>query len=108
MKKSGYIITLALALIVCLSLYGAKSWAGERVYHMNGEIAAIDLKYNTAVVEVPIAGRMATVGGPLFPGVVVEKAGKSVDLGSFKAGDRVIVKWQVTDKGHTILALKAK
>jgi len=108
MKRSGYIITLALALIVCLSLYGAKSWAGERVYQMNGEVTAIDLKYNTVVVEVPMAGRMATVGGPLSPGAVLEKTGKSANLGSFKVGDPVVVKWQVTDKGHTILALKAK
>lgn len=108
MKRSGYIITLALALIVCLSFYGAKSWAGERVYQASGEISAIDLKYDTVVVEVPVAGRMATVGGPLSPGAVLEQAGKSADLGSFKVGDRVIVKWQVTDKGHAILALKAK
>jgi len=108
MKRSGYIITLALALIVCLSLYGAKSWAGERVYQMNGEVTAIDLKYNTVVVEVPMAGRMATVGGPLSAGAVLEKTGKSANLGSFKVGDPVVVKWQVTDKGHTILALKAK
>ena len=45
---------------------------------------------------------------PLSPGAILEKAGKPVDLGTFGVGDRVIVKWQVTDKGHTILALKAK
>jgi len=108
MKKSGYIIALALALIVCLSLYGAKSWAGERIYQAWGQISAIDVEYKTVVVEVPVAGRTSTVGGPLSPGAILEKAGKPVDLGAFGLGDGVVVKWQVTNKGHTILALRAK
>jgi len=108
MKRLGYITALTLALIVSLSLHGVKSWAAERIYQAWGEISAIDVEYNTVVVEVPMAGRTSTVGGPLSPGAILEKAGKPVDLRTFGLGDGVIVKWQVTDKGHTILALKAK
>jgi hypothetical protein len=108
MKKSSYIIPFACALILIFSLYGAQSWARERVYQMRGEVTAIDLQYNTVVVEVPMAGSLATVGGPLSTGAVLERAGKSVDLASFKVGDRVLVKWKVTEEGHVILGLKAK
>ena len=77
MKRSGYIIALALTLIVCLSLYGAKSWAGERIYQAWGEISAIDVEYNTVVVEVPMAGRTSTVGGSPFSWSYFGEGGKA-------------------------------
>jgi len=108
MKKSGYIITLALAIIFSLSFYRAQSWAGERIYQMSGEVAAIDLGHNTAVVEIPLAGKMLTVGGPLSSKAVLKRGGQSVGLSDFQVGDRVIVKWEVTEQGHVILSLNAK
>ena len=108
MKKSGFFITLVLALIFSLSFSVAQSLAEERIYKMVGDITAIDLTYNTVVVEVPLVGKTFTVGGPLSSEAVVQKGGQSVDLADFQVGDRVTVKWKLTEKGHLIVFLKAK
>jgi hypothetical protein len=60
MKRSYFIIVLAI--VFSLSLFGAQSWAGERIYQMVGDITAIDLEYNTVVIKVPLAGTTFTVG----------------------------------------------
>lgn len=108
MKRSSYIVTLGLAIILTLSFYGGKSWAGERIYLMTGDITAIDLKYNTVVIEVPLAGKTFTVGGPLSSEAVLERGGQSATLADFQVGDRVTVKWEATGQGHVILLLRAK
>ena len=106
MKRSSYIIVLAT--IFSLSLFGAQSWASERIYQMVGDITAIDLEYNTVVVEVPLAATSFTIGGPLSSEAVLERAGQSVALADFQEGDRVTVKWEATGEGHVILLLRAK
>lgn len=108
MKRSAYIITFVLAVIFSLSSYGAHCWAGERIYEMPGDITAIDLGFNTVVVEVPIAGKSFTVGGPLSPDASLKRGGRTIRLSDFRVGDRVIIKWNATEKGHIILALNAK
>lgn len=108
MKKSGFFITLVLAVIFSLSFSVAQSSADERIYKMVGDITAIDLTYNTVVVEVPLVGKTFTVGGPLSFKAELRKGGQSVDLTDFQVGDRVVVKWEATEKGHLILFLKAK
>jgi len=108
MKKSGFFITLVLALIFPISFFVAQSLAEERIYKMVGDITAIDLTYNTVVVEVPLVGKTFTVGGPLSSEAVVQKGGQSADLADFQVGDRVTVKWKLTEKGHLIVFLKAK
>jgi hypothetical protein len=47
---------------------------------MAGDITAIDLKYNTVLVEVPLAGKTFTVGGPLSSKAVLERGGQSAAL----------------------------
>jgi len=108
MKKSAYMITFVLAVILSLSSYGAHSWAGEKIYDMTGDIAAIDLEFNTVIVEVPLAGKSFTVGGPLSPEASLKKGGRTINLSDFQVGDRVIIKWKATERGHIILALNAK
>jgi len=108
MKRSPYFTTLILAVIFSLYFSGAQSWAGGKKYKMTGDITAIDLTHNTVVIEVPLAGKMFTVGGPLSSKAILKKGGQSVGLADFQVGDRVIVIWEATEQGHLILSLKAK
>jgi len=108
MKTSTYITAMAGAILITLCLLGAQSWSAGPVYQMKGEVAAIDLEYNTVVVEVPVkGGQMLTVGGPLSSEALLQKGGKKVGLADFKVGEQVWVKWRLTDKTHVILFLKA-
>lgn len=76
MRRSSYIILLAI--ILSLSFYGVQSWSVERIYLMTGDITAIDLEYNTVVIEVPLVGKSVTVGGPLSHDAVLQKGGQKV------------------------------
>jgi len=108
MKRSVWFAPLVVAVIFLLCFSGGQSLAGEKVFKMAGEIAAIDLGHNTVVVEVPVGGRLFTVGGPLSPGAVLNRGGQSVGLADFRTGDRVTVTWEATEKGHLIVSLNAK
>jgi len=108
MNRSPYFTTLVLAVIFSISFSGAQCWAGERKYKMTGDITAIDLTHNTVVIEVPLAGKMFTVGGPLSSKAILKKGGQSVGLADFRVGDRVIVIWESIEQGHLILSLKAR
>jgi hypothetical protein len=108
MKRSACLISLVLAVMFSLSFSGAQSWAGEKKYRMTGEITAIDLSHNTVVIEVPLAGKMFTVGGALSSKAILKRGGQSVGLADFQVGDRATVIWEVTEQGHLILSLKAK
>lgn len=106
MKKSVYFIMLVVFLI--FSFFTTQSLAREIIYEMRGEISAIDLAYNTVVIEVPLAGKTFTVGGPLAHEAVVKRNDKAAQLSDFQIGEWVTVKWETTEKGHLILFLKAK
>ena len=108
MKKSPYLVTLFFALILSLSFSVTQSRAGEKIYRMSGEITAIDLRHNTVVVEVPLGDKPCTVAGPLSSKAVLKKDGKSVVLADFRRGDRVLVKWKVTEQGHVVLLLECR
>ena len=108
MNRSPYFTTLVLAVIFSFIFSGAQCWAGERKYKMTGDITAIDLTHNTVVIEVPLAGKMFTVGGPLSSKAILKKGGQSVGLADFRVGDRVIVIWESIEQGHLILSLKAR
>ena len=108
MKRSAYLITFVLGVMLSLSFSGAQSWAAEKIYQMVGDITAIDLVHDTVVVEVPLVGKTFTVGGPLSSEAVLKRGGQSVNLVDFQIGDRVTVKWKLTKEGHLILLLKAK
>jgi hypothetical protein len=108
MKKLSFLGALVLFMVLSLLFSVANSRAGEKIYKMTGNIAAIDQAYNTVVIEVPIRGKTFTVGGSLAPNAVLEKSGQSVHLADFLAGDRVVVTWRQTESGHLILSLTAK
>jgi len=86
----------------------ARSWASESIYQMTGDITAIELEYNTVVIEVPMVGKTFTVGGPLSWKAILKKGHQVVGLSTFQVGDRVKVKWEATEKGHVILSLTDK
>ena len=85
-----------------------ESWAGEKKYRMMGDLKAIDLRYHTAVIEIPIKEKTFTVGGPLSSKAILKRGDQSVELADFRAGDRAIVIWESTKKGHVILSLNVK
>jgi len=108
MKRSGFFIVVILSVIFSLSFSIPQSSADERLYRMVGDITAIDLDYNTVVIEVPLEGKLFTVGGPLSHDAILKKGNLSVDLVDFMAGDRVTVEWKPIEQGHLILLLQAK
>jgi hypothetical protein len=107
MNRAPCIIALVLA-VTCSLCFANPSGAGERLYKMTGDITAIDLKYHTVVIEVPMVEKTFTVGGSLAPEVVLQKGGHSVGLADFQVGDQVVVTWEHTNEGHLILSLTAK
>lgn len=85
-----------------------ESWAGEKKYRMRGDLKAIDLKHRTAVIEVPVKEKTFTIGGPLSSKAVLKRGDQPVDLADFQVGDRAIVIWESTKKGHVIHSLNVK
>jgi len=85
-----------------------KDWWAQLPTTRPFDITAIDLEFNTVVVEVPLAGKSFTVGGPLSPEASLKKGGRTIDLSDFQVRDRVIIKWKAAEKGHIILAITAK
>jgi uncharacterized cupredoxin-like copper-binding protein len=81
--------------------------AKNRTYQMTGKITAIDMAYQTVVIEVPMGKDSLTVGGPLSPRAVLKKGGKAVQLPAFKVGEKVTVAWRSTAEGHVIERLEA-
>ncbi len=80
--------------------------ATPKIYKMKGKITAIDLEYNTVVVDVPIGKKTYTVAGPLAKDAVLKKGNKTdVTLKDFQKGESVVVEWEVTEKGHIVKQL---
>jgi hypothetical protein len=77
-------------------------------YIMVGKISAIDLAYDTVVVEVPLGSKMFTVGGPLSDEAGLMRDNQPAGLNDFKVGERVTVKWHSTPDGHVIDRLVLK
>ena len=77
-------------------------------YLMTGKISAIDLAYDTVVIEVPMASKTFTVGGPLASDARMIKDDQTAGLDDFKVGEGVTVKWHSTPQGHVIDRLVAK
>jgi len=73
MKKSGFFIIVILSVILSLSFFIPQSFADERMYRMVGDITAIDLDYNTVVIEVPLEGKLFTMGEPLSHDAILKK-----------------------------------
>jgi hypothetical protein len=71
-------------------------------YAMIGEITAIDLKFNTIVVQVPMGDRLFTVGGPLAAEARLFRQNRDAGLEAFNVGETVVVRWHSTKNGHII------
>ncbi|MGD9041593.1 MAG: hypothetical protein PVH82_18270 [Desulfobacteraceae bacterium] len=108
MTKPSYIVVAFLVLILGHFLLCSPAMSNEKAYADKGAITAIDISYNTVVVEIPLGGKMCTVAGPLSADAVLKKAGRPATLAQFVTGDKVIVKWRSTEKGHIIEALKTE
>lgn len=102
MKKlafNGLILLSALFVMFSIAL---QATAGERVYLMTGKITAIDLNPKTVVIDIPMVGKIFTVGGPLSARAVLKKNSHAANLRNFVVGEKVKVKWRSTDEGHII------
>ena len=56
----------------------------------------------------PLGEKLFTLGGPLSSDAALIRGGKSVGPVDFRTGDRVTVKWEVTEHGQGILMLRSK
>ena len=108
MRKKAYFSILILSMVLAILGSAVTSWAAERLYKMTGHITAIDQAYKTVVIEVPMVGKIFTVGGSLAPNAKLERGGHSVHLADYTIGDLVVVIWKHTNEGHLLLSLTAK
>jgi hypothetical protein len=101
--------TMGIAMTVVLTvLTAAPTVVFADTYLMTGKISAIDLAYDTVVIEVPMVSKTFTVGGPLALDARVIKDDQTAGLDDFKVGEQVTVKWHSTPQGHVIDRLVAK
>jgi len=87
---------------IVIFLAAAPGVGFAKTYIMAGKISAIDLAYDTVVVEVPLGSKMFTVGGPLSDDAGLVRNNRPAGLNDFKVGERVTVKWHSTPDGHVI------
>ena len=106
MEQSINLIVAYLVLILGHFLLSSLAMAADKANVDKGEITAIDIAYNTVVVEVSLGGEMYAVGGPISPRAVLRKAGRPAALADFVIGDIVTVKWGITKEGYIVEALK--
>jgi hypothetical protein len=106
-RKKSLITGVAMAVVLTF-LATAPTIVFAKTYNMTGKISAIDLAYNTVLIQVPMASKIFTVGGPLAANAKLSKGNKMVTLNDFKVGERVTVKWHSTPQGHAIDRLIAK
>jgi hypothetical protein len=97
------------AAVVVAFLATAPTIVFAKTYNMTGKISAIDLSYQTVVIQCPLAShQIFTVGGPLAAGAKLTINNKQASLNDFKVGERVAVRWHSTPQGHVIDRLVAK
>lgn len=115
MKKERWIVGIILAGFVLtsfliLTIRPVKAANAPKIYKMEGTISAIDLKFNTVVVNVPLTEKkIFKVGGPLAKDATLKKGDNTnLTLKDFKVGDKVIVEWEPTSQGHLIKSLEGR
>lgn len=97
-------ITIAVLTLVAV----APAIVFGNTYLMTGKISAINLAYDTVVIEVPMQSKSFTVGGPLASDARVIKDNQAASLDDFQVGEQVTVKWHSTPQGHVIDRLVAR
>lgn len=110
MKRNKWMFSIIwLAILFWAVSFSAPTVTGDKIYIMTGTLSALNLEYNTAVIEVPLDnGQTFTVGGPLAANAILKIGGHCAMLKDFSVGEKVTVKWRSTDSGHLILALISK
>jgi hypothetical protein len=98
---------IAMAAVLTVLVAGPTIVFGN-TYLMTGKISAIDLAYDTVVIEVLMVSKTSTVGGPLASDARVIKDDQTAGLNDFKVGEQVTVKWHSTPRGHVIDRLISK
>lgn len=109
-KPTRKAIWTAIALFTFILVAGVGSVSAKKsqVYTMTGRIAAINLNYDTVVVEVPVKdGQLMTVAGPLVDNAQLKKDGRNSNLQDFEIGNQVTVTWEKNDDGLFIRRLVA-
>ncbi|MGD2270977.1 MAG: hypothetical protein PVI06_11305 [Desulfobacterales bacterium] len=102
MQKFKMKSAIFLGVLACVLLMTSTALTAERVYTGQGEIAAINLKDDVVVVEIPVPHDSMTVGGPLAPHAKVTQGNQPASLADFEVGETVTVRWRVTERGHII------
>lgn len=105
--KKSLLTGIAMAVVLTFLLTAPATVFAE-TYNMTGKITAIDLGYQTVVINCPVGSQIFTVGGPLAANAKLSKNNKMVSLNDFKVGERVAVKWHSTPQGHVIDRLVSK
>jgi len=75
------------------------------IHSAQGKLTAVNLDWDTVVVEVPVGGKQLTVAGELAAGANVTQNKQLAELKDLVLNETVKVTWRVTDKGHNILEL---
>jgi hypothetical protein len=101
-------VTGIVTIVVLTVLATAPTIVFGMTYLMTGKISAIDLAYDTVVIEVPMVSKTFTVGGPLADEAVLLKNNQTAGLSDFNIGEQVTVKWHSTPQGHVIDRLDVK
>jgi hypothetical protein len=102
------LVTGVIAAVVVTLMFTVPAIVAGATYTMTGKISAIDLAYSTVVIEVPMASKLFTVGGPLAADAALSKNNQTASLDDFKVGEQVTVKWHSTSEGHVIDRLVSK
>ena len=107
--KDITITGIAIVFVMTL-MVPAVAAANPKLYKMAGKISAIDLKFNTVVINVPITEKKNfKVGGPLAKDAILKKGNKeNVSLKDFKVGDKVVVEWESSPQGPVLKLLKSR
>lgn len=100
-KKKHFSKIVPLMLILTLVLAFPFLVFGQS-YKMTGKITAINLDYQTIVIECPMGTQMFTVAGPLASDARLTRADQTVNLKNFKLDEIVTVVFHSTGQGHVI------
>jgi len=106
-RRSFFRVGIAAAIILAMGA-AIQASAEEKSYLMTGQITAIDMSFDTVVIEAPLGTDSFTVGGPLSPDARLIKNGRAADLSDFAVGDKVSVVWRATSSGHVIEKIESK
>jgi hypothetical protein len=126
MKKSFFWSGMLMVVFMAVALIATPAIAAEKemgmkpksvemkpvktgeVYVMSGKLQGVYPQWGTAVIECPVGKQVFTVAGPFAPKAELLKGGKPAQMGAFKEGENVTVKWKAVPDGHLILMLSAK